>query len=721
MLGAGGSRPGDGATVMMTAGNFLRSLRGQLVSALLALLVILLGLFAAFWAAEHRSHESVERLSGQALEELARGDLARRGRALAQHLAATLTAPVADANAVDVALAVSPVRQLADVRYVIVFDRAGRILDSADPRQLGLPMDDPLADSALRSDAPRLQWAGRMLDIAVPVLDAGQRVGGLRVGLVGGAPSDSQRGILAPVTRHLEGASRFHHRWTMTLLVLLAVMGSLLVWFLEWRVFGPIRDLARVMTEDRPGPAPALSGDLGRRDEVGELMRAFVRMREGMAKHDRDIRRMAYTDPLTGLANRLSFRELLDDRLLTLHASSGELALLFVDLDDFKRVNDTLGHEAGDEVLSQLSARLRLTLERLGADSADIARFGGDEFIVLYMAPDIRAASARLAEAIIEEIQRPLLLNGRQVFLGASIGITMFPFDAYHAGQLLKNADIAMYQAKVAGKNCYRFYSRAMDQAVERRVQLEQDLRGAWDRGELSVAYQPIYGLDDARIRGAEALLRWNHPQLGMVPPSVFIEVAEQSGLIEALGRNVLEQACADAAAWRTVEGAPPFVSVNISPRQLRSGELPDVVGSALRNSGLHPQQLHLELTETAVLVDEGQASTLLSRVRATGVKVWLDDFGTGFSGLSHLRRVPVDGVKIDRSFVADVLRDPDDLALTTAIIAMAHSLGITVVAEGIESEGQYRVLLERGCDQGQGFWFGRPMGAGELAAQFKP
>ena len=721
MLGAGGSLPGDGATVMMTAGNFLRSLRGQLVSALLALLVILLGLFAAFWAAEHRSHESVERLSGQALEELARGDLARRGRALAQHLAATLTAPVADANAVDVALAVSPVRQLADVRYVIVFDRAGRILDSADPRQLGLPMDDPLADSALRSDAPRLQWAGRMLDIAVPVLDAGQRVGGLRVGLVGGAPSDSQRGILAPVTRHLEGASRFHHRWTMTLLVLLAVMGSLLVWFLEWRVFGPIRDLARVMTEDRPGPAPALSGDLGRRDEVGELMRAFVRMREGMAKHDRDIRRMAYTDPLTGLANRLSFRELLDDRLLTLHASSGELALLFVDLDDFKRVNDTLGHEAGDEVLSQLSARLRLTLERLGADSADIARFGGDEFIVLYMAPDIRAASARLAEAIIEEIQRPLLLNGRQVFLGASIGITMFPFDAYHAGQLLKNADIAMYQAKVAGKNCYRFYSRAMDQAVERRVQLEQDLRGAWDRGELSVAYQPIYGLDDARIRGAEALLRWNHPQLGMVPPSVFIEVAEQSGLIEALGRNVLEQACADAAAWRTVEGAPPFVSVNISPRQLRSGELPDVVGSALRNSGLHPQQLHLELTETAVLVDEGQASTLLSRVRATGVKVWLDDFGTGFSGLSHLRRVPVDGVKIDRSFVADVLRDPDDLALTTAIIAMAHSLGITVVAEGIESEGQYRVLLERGCDQGQGFWFGRPMGAGELAAQFKP
>jgi len=272
-----------------------------------------------------------------------------------------------------------------------------------------------------------------------------------------------------------------------------------------------------------------------------------------------------------------------------------------------------------------------------------------------------------------------------------------------------------MYQAKVAGKGCYRFYSKAMDQAVERRVQLEEELRGAWERGELSLAYQPIYRLADGRLMGAEALCRWQHPRLGVVPPSVFIEVAEQSGLIEALGRNVLLQACRDASEWSQPGQELPFVSVNISPRQLRTGDLPDVVGSALASSGLLARQLHLELTETAVLGDEVQASALLSRLRATGVKVWLDDFGTGFSGLSHLRRVPVDGVKIDRSFVADVLRDPDDLALTSAIIAMAHSLGITVVAEGIEAEGQYEVLRERGCDQGQGFWLGRPMAAGEM------
>jgi len=236
----------------------------------------------------------------------------------------------------------------------------------------------------------------------------------------------------------------------------------------------------------------------------------------------------------------------------------------------------------------------------------------------------------------------------------------------------------------------------------------------------MSVAYQPLFHLADGRLTGAEALLRWQHPRLGMVPPSVFIEVAEQSGLIESLGRNVLETACRDAASWATGSALKPFVSVNISPRQLRSGELPEVVSHSLKTSGLDARQLHLELTETAVLSDEAQASALLSRVRSMGVKVWLDDFGTGFSGLSHLRRVPVDGVKIDRSFVADVLRDPDDLALTTAIIAMAHSLGITVVAEGIETEGQYAILRERGCDQGQGFWLGRPMSSDDIARQFR-
>jgi EAL domain-containing protein (putative c-di-GMP-specific phosphodiesterase class I) len=257
-----------------------------------------------------------------------------------------------------------------------------------------------------------------------------------------------------------------------------------------------------------------------------------------------------------------------------------------------------------------------------------------------------------------------------------------------------------------------------MDQAVERRVRMEQDLRGAWDRGELSLAYQPVFRMSDSRLVGAEALLRWMHPEHGMVAPSVFIEVAEQSGLIETLGPQVLRAACFDATRWQhDVPGARDvFVAVNVSPRQLRNGDLAEQVARVLDETGLAPQCLHVELTETAVIGDELRVSRLLARLREAGVKVWLDDFGTGFSGLSHLRRVPVDGVKIDRSFIADLLRDPDDLALTSAIIAMAHSLGITVVAEGVEKEGQFNVLRERGCDLAQGYWLGYPMDARAFA-----
>jgi diguanylate cyclase (GGDEF)-like protein len=693
-------------------------LRGQLLWVLAGVLVLIAGLLWLQWHNESGELSMLRQEAARAERRLAGDRLQAQGLVEADALARRLAPALAANDIAAIAGEAARARAAPGVVYVLVFDAAGRILQAGEAAPTGLPMDDPMASAVLRSDRPLAQWNGDQLDLSAPALHAGVRVGGVRVGRV---LADASVPELAALKGQLDASRRAQGRRLFALLLAMAALAALAVWLLQRRVVAPIRRLAAAVEAVGPGKELALApSERERHDEIGALGRAFAHISAGLMRHDREIRRMAYTDPLTGLANRLSFRESLDDRLLTLQASSGELALLFIDLDDFKRVNDTLGHEAGDEVLSQLSMRVRLTLERFDAHGFEIARFGGDEFIVLYLADDIRSASARLAEALIAEVARPLLLAGKQVFLGASVGITLFPFDATHAGQLLKNADIAMYQAKVAGKNCYRFYSRAMDQAVERRVQLEHDLRGAWDRGEMSVVYQPIFQLADGRITGAEALLRWQHPELGMVPPSVFVEVAEQAGLIEGLGRRVLEHACHDAAGWAHPGRPRPFISVNISPRQLRSGELPDVVGHALRSSGLLPEQLHLELTETAVLSDESQASALLTRVRGTGVKVWLDDFGTGFSGLSHLRRVPVDGVKIDRSFVADVLRDPDDLALTSAIIAMAHSLGITVVAEGIETEGQYAVLRERGCDQGQGFWLGRPMAVEEIARKFR-
>jgi predicted signal transduction protein with EAL and GGDEF domain len=374
----------------------------------------------------------------------------------------------------------------------------------------------------------------------------------------------------------------------------------------------------------------------------------------------------------------------------------------------------------GDELLVDVAARIRSACAEEGIDGAELARFGGDEFVVLFPEADVRQRAEALAGRILAAINAPLTVQDRDLVVSGSIGITVFPDDAASAAQMVKNADMAMYQAKAAGKGCFRFYTRALDEEVERRVRLEHDLRGAWERGEMSLAFQPIFDLTDGRAVGAEALLRWTHPVLGLVPPSIFIGIAEDSGQVELIGHRVLEEAMRAAARWPVSNGSrAPFVAINVSPRQLSLGDLPETVEGALQRSGLDPNRLHLELTETAILRDEAQATVAFTRLRALGVGVWLDDFGTGFSGLSHLRRVPVDGVKIDRSFITDLLRDPNDLALTSGVIAMAHSLGVTVVAEGIENEGQHDLLRERGCPLGQGFYLGRPRPAEDVGRLF--
>lgn len=685
-----------------------------LVSAALAA-----GLFVlvVLWWQHEESQEELAGIGRDAVHDLVVEGLRRRGAATASQLADALANPLYyyDLDAMG-ELARAVLRQ-PDVDYVLVFDAQGRIVHdgSGEIPGYGQPMPGEFAVGAVAAEGLHVQWSDQVMDAAHPVLIGGERIGGVRVGFslasIAGQETRAQELLRAA----LDDIARRNLAWLAALVAGLAALGVVVMVMVSRGLVRPIRQLADAARAIEAGRYERVRLDTRRGDELGDLVRAFARMSESVDRHDRDIRRMAYGDSLTGLPNRLAFRELLDQRLLTLQANGGELALLFLDVDDFKRVNDTLGHDAGDDVLAQFSSRIRLCVERIGGEGSEVARFGGDEFVSLIMGEDIRAKACRLADAFILELQRPIEVLGREVFLGASVGITLFPHDAAGAGLLLKNGDIAMYQAKVAGKNCYRFYSKAMDQAVERRVQMEQDLRGAWERGELSLHYQPVFRLSDGVLVGAEALLRWQHPVHGMIPPAVFIDVAEQSGLIEVLGRHVLSRACGDAQRWRHENGDEPFVSVNISARQLRSGDLAEVVAATLKESGLAPSRLHIELTETAVLGDEVQASALLARLRSLGVKIWLDDFGTGFSGLSHLRRVPVDGVKIDRSFVADVLRDPDDLALTSAIIAMAHSLGITVVAEGVENEGQFAVLRERHCDLAQGFWLGRPMPVQDL------
>ena len=693
-------------------------LQAQFLLLMAVALLAVVGLIGLQLHRQYRMQLAVEQLSSDAMLSMATEGVQRRGESTVAELAESLANPVYYSDLDSIGEVGRATLRQPGIRYVIVFDPRGNVLHdgNAEIPGYGQRMDDPMAFEAINANAVHTQFDDGTMDVSAPVMIGRQRIGGVRIGYDLAAMQGFREQALAQLRGRLSELGRRNLSWIGLLGVGLLALGATMLWLVQRTLVRPIRQLADSARAIEAGRFDTPMPDSERRDELGDLMRAFVRMRDSVARHDRDIRRMAYTDALTGLANRLAFRDALEQRLLRLGGAGRELALLFADLDDFKRINDTLGHDAGDEVLLRFAQRIRAVVERLGGSDAMLARFGGDEFVILVEAgagnEDVRDIATRLAETLVEELGAPLLVRDRQVFLGTSIGITLFPGDAVSASSLMKNGDIAMYQAKLADKNCFRFYSRAMDEAVEQRMHLEQELRGAWERGELSVVYQPVYSMSDRVLVGAEALLRWKHPEQGMIAPSVFIEVAEQSGLIETIGPQVLRTACHDAMRWRQVggDGEPLFVSVNVSPRQLRNGDLPALVADCLGESGLAPRHLHVELTETAVIGDEAHASRLLTRLRSSGVKVWLDDFGTGFSGLSHLRRVPVDGVKIDRSFVADILRDPDDLALTTAIIAMAHSLGITVVAEGVENEGQFGMLRERGCDLAQGYWLGHPI-----------
>ncbi len=705
--------------------NLRYGLQARFLALMALALLVVLGLMTLLGSRQARTQAEVETVTRDGMERIVSASLRRQGEGVVTQLSELLANPLYyfDLDAIGV-LGRATLNQ-PGIRYVLVYDGDGNIVHdgSEEIPSYGKRMDDPMAAQIIAAPQLLTQFSDDVMDVSAPVMIGNERIGGVRVGFDLRGLRNDQDAAVGELRTRLDELGRKQLLWVVVLSASLVGLGVLMLWLIQRFLVQPIRQLADAAHSIEMGHFETARTPVStRNDEVGDLLRAFNRMNTSVARHDREIRRMAYTDALTSLANRLAFRETLDERLLQMQGAGRQLALLFADIDDFKRVNDTLGHDAGDEVLLQFAQRIRETVKRIGGTGAALARFGGDEFVILVepdaqTGQDAREVASRLAEALVNELGQPITVHDRQVFLGTSIGITLFPQDAAGANALMKNGDIAMYQAKVAGKNCYRFYSRAMDQAVERRVHLEHELRGAWDRGELSLVYQPVYRVADNVLLGAEALLRWQHPEHGTIAPSVFIDVAEQSGLIETLGPQVLRAACQDAVRWSTQRGdrEPLFVSVNLSPRQLRSGDLPDIVNDVLRDTGLSARQLHLELTETAVLGDESLASALLSQLRTAGVQVWLDDFGTGFSGLSHLRRVPIDGVKIDRSFIADILRDPDDLALTTAIIAMAHSLGIIVIAEGVEREGQYELLRDRDCDLAQGYLLGHPLTMAEF------
>ncbi|MDR6916499.1 diguanylate cyclase (GGDEF)-like protein/PAS domain S-box-containing protein [Pseudomonas sp. 3296] len=472
------------------------------------------------------------------------------------------------------------------------------------------------------------------------------------------------------------------------------------------------------------------SGEIWNRRKSGEIYPQWQTIRiihddQGLRSHyvavfsdisaiknsEHELKHLAHHDPLTDLPNRLLFTDRVEQALTSAQIHKRGCALLMIDLDHFKMINDSLGHTVGDQLLKAVAEHLNAMF----GPGMTLARLGGDEFAVLAESCPQVAQAAVLAQRIIDGLREPFHIEGHRLFINASVGISQFPSDALSAEQMLRNADSALFKAKSAGRDGYALYTEELTAHAQQRVEIAFELRRALQQQELRVYYQPVHDLKTSRLIGVEALVRWAHPQRGLVSPAEFIPIAERTGLIAEIDAWVMQQACQQMCQWRAAGVGLAFVAVNVSSRLFARRELYQQVAQVLDATGLDPAHLELEVTESAVMDDPEVALEQMHRLRELGVRLAIDDFGTGYSSLLRLKRLPVQKLKIDQGFIAGLPCDEDDAAIVRVIIALAQSMGMQVHAEGIEQVEQAGFLLEHECDLGQGYWFGRPVPAEQL------
>jgi len=425
------------------------------------------------------------------------------------------------------------------------------------------------------------------------------------------------------------------------------------------------------------------------------------------------IEHLAYHDALTGLPNRQLFLDRLDVAIASAHRSGTQLGVFFLDLDRFKLINDSLGHSVGDKLLQVVARRIRALLR----DDDTVTRIGGDEFTILVPSVERVEDATVVARRVRETLKHPIVIDGRELFVSASIGVSLYPSDGDDAETLLKNADTAMYRAKTQGRDTVQLYAPAMNARALEQLTLENRLRRALPNGELELFYQPIVAMSTRRICAMETVLRWRHPELGLLAPDAFVALAETTGLIVPIGEWVLRTACRQLREWQ--EGGLPELraAVNLSVRQLQQADFVSLVSEILGETRIPPETLELELTESMAMQSDGDALGKLRELKRLGVRISIDDFGTGYSSLSALRLFPADSLKIDRSFVGQIATDPDDAAIAEAVIALARSLKLHVIAEGVETREQLEFLRDHHCDYWQGFLFCQPRPAAACSA----
>jgi len=430
-------------------------------------------------------------------------------------------------------------------------------------------------------------------------------------------------------------------------------------------------------------------------------------------QHEAKLEHLASHDSLTGLPNRSLLRDRIDQAIVKARREGNKVAVVFVDLDHFKLINDSLGHHVGDRLLLEVAARLATCVR--SHDS--VARQGGDEFVLVLTEQHGDTETLAIISRLLEVVSQPWMNDGQEFGLSCSVGISCYPQDGDDPDTLLRCADAAMYKAKASGRSTYHFYTPELNDAISERLELENSLRHALERDEFRVHYQPRIDTSSGRIVGAEALIRWDCPGKGLIPPDSFISIAEETGLIVPIGQWILQEACRQNSAWQRA-GLPPIsVSVNLSPIQFRHAGLVKSVAIALQQANLDPAYLELELTESFVMHDAERINVAMQSLKSLGVDISVDDFGTGYSSLSYLKRFPVDRLKVDKSFVRDIDTDPDDAAIVRAIITLGHALGLKVVAEGVETRAHLEFLQQHHCDELQGYYFSRPVPAIEMGA----
>ncbi len=482
----------------------------------------------------------------------------------------------------------------------------------------------------------------------------------------------------------------------------------------ESKILGVVREVMGVRKNGASFPLELTASEV--RVEARRLYIASARDITARKEVEQHIMYLANHDALTGLPNRNLLQDRIRQAVAQARRSKERGAVLFIDLDQFKTINDSLGHDVGDLLLKAVAERLVS-----GLRSEDtVARQGGDEFIVVLPRVTNAQDAGTVAQELLDAIAPPYQVKGNELHAGASIGIAIFPDDGEDGDTLLKNSDTAMYHAKEAGRNNYQFFTPGMNQLAAERQSLGTCLRHALARNELLLHFQPMVDMTSGKLMGLEVLLRWQHPEQGLIPPLKFIPLAEETGLIVPIGEWVLKTACLQLKAWQEQGYEVPRLAINLSTRQFRQKALPETIARILDETGVEARFVELEITESILMDNTGEAVETLRKLNDMGLEISIDDFGTGYSSLSYLKRFPIDKLKIDRSFVQDIATDPDDAAIVTAIIALAHSLQMKVIAEGVEEAAQLVFLSRQGCDQYQGYYFSKPLPAAEVVTKLQ-